>query len=206
MEKLSIHKQLLVSKNPSWTKELHCRYFTTATLLWSSINPYKPTSYEVGFHRCRLLVVSDHRHGVHLREGKDHGGIHLARGRKTNHRVEISSRIGNKNLLFILPTNRNPFISSQNTVQKGIINKNFSFLWHIFVTSGNSTLQSCLTFPTQKISPEGTPLSTQVANAQLYAQEIGHQALQGGKQKSDQTLKKICPVKMLTLEVGLPPW
>ena len=107
---------------------------------------------------------------------------------------------------FILPTNRNPFISSQNTVQKGIINKNFSFLWHIFVTSGNSTLQSCLTFPTQKISPEGTPLSTQVANAQLYAQEIGHQALQGGKQKSDQTLKKICPVKMLTLEVGLPPW
>lgn len=103
MEKLSIHKQLLVSKNPSWTKELHCRYFTTATLLWSSINPYKPTSYEVGFHRCRLLVVSDHRHGVHLREGKDHGGIHLARGRKTNHRVEISSRIGNKNLLLSFP-------------------------------------------------------------------------------------------------------
>jgi len=62
-----------------------------------------------------------------------------------------------------------------------------------------------LTFPTQKNSPEGTPLSTQVANAQLYAQEIGHQALQGEK-KIGSNFQEICPFKILTLEVGLPPW
>lgn len=200
MEKLSIHKQFLVSKDHSWTKELHCRYFTTATLLWSSINPNKLWGC---LSPLELLVVSDHRHGVHLREGKDHGGIHLARGRKTNHRVEIS-RIGNKKLLLSFPQIVTPS-NHRAQAHKGIINKNFCFLWRIFVTSGNSTLQSCLTFPTQKISPEGTPLSTQVANAQLYAQEMGHQALQGGK-KIGSNFEEICPFKMLTLEVGLPPW
>ena len=101
MEKWSIHKKIwLFQKNPSWTKELHCRYFTTATLLWSSINPYKLWGCLSCLSPLGLLVVSDHSHGVHLREGKDHGGIHLARGRKTNHRVEISSRIGNKNFFY----------------------------------------------------------------------------------------------------------
>lgn len=178
MEKLSVQKQLLVSKHHSWTKELHCRYFATATLLWSSINPCKLWGW---LSPSGLLVVSDHRHGVHLREGKDHGGIHLARGRKK------SSRIGKKTFLY-------PSHKSQPSSKRASSTR---------TTSGNSTLQFCLPFPTQENLPKGTPLSTQVANAQLYAQEIGHQALQG-KKKSDQTLKKF--VKILTLEVDLPPW
>lgn len=70
---------------------------TSLPFLWSSINPYKLWGC---LSPLGLLVVSDHRHGIHLREGKDHGGIHLARGRKTNHRVEISSKIGKKNIFY----------------------------------------------------------------------------------------------------------
>jgi len=48
-------------------------------------------------------------------------------GEKQTIESKFPQRLGKKTS-FILPTNRNTFISSKNTVQKGIINKNFSFL------------------------------------------------------------------------------